>query len=265
MKTYNPTTLAVLLVLTTFMLGGTPLPESQASDADTAGKSIRLAAPPEGWPPFVIINPDNVQHSTGIMVDVMREAGRNRGWQVTFNTFPEKRSRRMLEEGNIDAYPKAKEWVKKPGIYRWTDPVVISSDVLVFRADLFPPAGPPKLRDLSVGVVHGYVYPTLAPLFQSGVLKRYSATGTEQLLRMVQRGHIDVAVTNRFVAEWIIKNNDDLDSKFLRFTETPIDSAPYRFAFTKTWDTGPLVDQFNRELEKLKKSGRLEQIFNKYK
>lgn len=251
-------------LLTLFVIIST---QRASAEGTTSTPEYRLivAAPQEGWPPFIIIDPNDVQQSKGIMFDVMREAARNEGWDIQFATFPEMRSQMMLQEGKIDAYPKAREWVETPGVFRWTDPIITSSDVLVFRNGHFPESGPAKLRDLDVGVVHGYAYPTLDPLFQSGVLKRHSATSTEQLLRMVQRGHIDVAVTNRHVAEWIIRNSKTLNPDALLFTKTPLDSAPYRFAFTKAWDSNPCIDSFNRELEAMKKDGRFDEIINRYK
>ena len=226
-------------------------------------RTIVMASPPQGWPPFIIIAPDP-QKNRGIMLDVLREAMKASGHDLTLALYPEKRSRLMLKEGGIDAYAKAKEWVDNPGLYLWTDPVLTITDTVVFRKSGRLPI-PTSLDGLHLGVVHGFVYPTLEPLFQQGTILRHTAMTTANLLLMVQRGHIDGAVTNRHVAEWIIKNNAELSAEAFAFGKTPIASAPYRFAFPKTEGNELFIAQFNRELAAMKQDGRLKTIMDKYK
>lgn len=228
-----------------------------------ADQTLIIGAPPEGWPPFTIAQDSPLGY--GIMTEVLTQICTAHGLEVTMAYFPEKRSRMMLLKGEIHAYPKAREWVSRPEDFDWTDPIVTSSDVLVFSRHRFPEGAPESIRGFTVGAILGFNYPPLQPMFDNKTITRSDAKSTESLMRMLLRGHIDVAVTNRYVAEWIIGNNADMTADDYIITETPIGSAPYRFAFTKARDYSRVIDIFNRELAAMKQDGRLQAIIEKYK
>lgn len=225
--------------------------------------SLVIGSPPEGWPPFTMALGASIGY--GIMTDVLAEICKTCGIELSMAYFPEKRSRMMLRKGEIHAYPKAKEWIPNPDTFAWTDPVVTSQDVLVFSRHRFPEGAPQSIKGFTVGTILGFNYPTLQPMFEKKTIKRTNAKSTESLMRMVQRGHIDVAVTNQFVAEWIIRNNTDMTANDYIIADTPVDSAPYRFAFTRAKDFSHVIDAFNRELAAMRQDGRLQAIIERYK
>lgn len=254
--------LAITLFTTTLVATSSVWHPSLADDTQ---KVIRIASPPSGWPPF-LIPPGNEVNQSGIMLDVMREVATKSGYAIQMSFYPEKRSRLLLFEGGIDAYPKAKEWVETPGNYLWTNPIVISRDVLIFRQT--NPIHFETVRDLgglNIGVIHGFQYPALEKDFNSGTIKRHEAKNTKSILGMVLRGHIDAAVTNRHVADWLIRNNKELINEDFSFSSQSIDSAPYRFAFSRKPCWEEFIEQFNQELSRMKKDGRLEAIFARYR
>jgi polar amino acid transport system substrate-binding protein len=226
---------------------------------------VVVGSPPEGWPPFLIPPPGDAC-GRGIMLDVMAEITRSLGCESRLELYPEKRSRLLLSEGGIHAYPKAREWMDDPEEYVWSDAVVVSSDVLVSRS------GEPLLADslddmagLSIGVIHGFHYPAISRAVAAGTVTTYPARDTEAALRMLQRGHVDTVVTNRAVAEWIIRNRSDLHAADFVFAAKPIDSAPYRFAFFKSGQWQRFAELFNAELAAMKRDGRLDRILARYR
>lgn len=237
-------------------------PLTAGADSDDADRSFVISVPTVGWPPYFIV-PDQDGPIRGIMADVLREACKATANTATFTLYPEKRGRVMLEEGTIDAYPKAKEWMDNPNKYLWTAPVVTSTDILILRRHSSSSLPAATIKGLDVGVVHGFTYPTLDPLFKSGAIRRHAAEKTECLLRMVSRGHIDAAVTNRHVAQWLIRTSPELKAGDFLFGKV-IDSAPYRFAFTRTPENTRFVSSFDRELARMKEDGRLQAILDKY-
>ncbi|QGY40660.1 transporter substrate-binding domain-containing protein [Pseudodesulfovibrio cashew] len=227
-------------------------------------EKIILAVPQTGWPPYVI-PADNQGGDRGIMIDIMREVTRRDGRELTLVHLPEKRALMQLREGTVDALPKAMEWVDDPESFRWTTPVTSSSDYILFRKEWRLFTTPNAMTGLNVGTILGYTYPTLEDRFRDGSILRRNANSTESLMRMLQRGHVDVAVANKIVAEWIIRNNDDLGKDDFRFSEKPIHTAPYRFAFTKTWDCREFIKTFDREFETMRKDGSLKAILEQYR
>lgn len=227
-------------------------------------KELTICSPKEGWPPFIIPE-DELGQERGIMIDVLREAASRNGYTIKIVHLPEKRAQMVLKEGGVDAHPKAMEWVDNPDDFNWTDPIVESTDVVIIRRHNERSEVPRTLTGFNLGVMLGYVYPALEEYFQDGSIKRRDARTTESLLRMVLRDHVDAAVTNQHVANWIIHNNDDLSHDDFVVGDKPIDSAPYRFAFTKAWYSLEFIKLFNRELKIMKKDGTFETILNRYK
>lgn len=228
-------------------------------------KPIVFAAPKAGWPPFIIVS-GTPPRATGIMPDVFRAACARAGYAADFQFFPEKRAQMLLAQGLVDAYPKSPEWMDEPSDYLWSDPVQEVGDIIVYRRA--EPVRLSSIKDLigkSIGTMHGYVYPTLDRLIESGAIRTYTATCTKHLLLMLARKHVDGIVTPRHVAEWIIRNDPELDSAVFAFSEKPVDSAPYGFAFVRGKGWEPFIETLNHELAAMRRDGRLKAILNKYR
>ncbi len=200
------------------------------------------------------------------MIDVIREITTTLGYGLELDILPEKRSLMQLAEGKIHVHAKAKEWVEDPTMFLWSDPVITSVDIIVSS-----PKTPIQFNTVhelarrSIGTVYGFSYPALDQAFASDTIHHHTAKDTKSILRMVQRGHIDGAATNRHVAEWIISNQDDMKADEFVFSTTTIGSAPYRFAFNNEPKWEIFLTCFNRELAAMKSDGRLQAILERYK
>ncbi len=216
----------------------------------------------EGWAPYNIIERDG--KISGIMPDVLRIIAAKYGIKVTITTFPSKRGALFLESGRVDARPKAKEWVKEPEKFIWTDPILNSVDVLIFLKD--KKLDFKSLNDLigkRIGTHFGYGYPTMEPFFASGKIERWDSHSQIHMLQMVAGGRTDAAIANKFVALWLIKKESRLQGRF-DFSEKNIAEAGYRFMCTPKHYWQPFVDFFNKELIQMKEDGRLARIIEKY-
>lgn len=254
----------VFIFILSLLCSTSPAAFAAKAACESIPDTITVGSPREGWPPFLIVK-ERGEHE-GIMFDVIREITGRLNYKVDFVFFPEMRSRMLLDEGSIHAYPKAKEWVDDPSVYLWSDPIVISEDILVTRAN--HKIHFKVVHDLvrtKIGTVYGFTYPSLEEAFASDLIHHHTAKDTESTLRMVQRAHLDGAVTNRHVAEWIVRNQPDMEPGEFAYSKTIIGSAPYRFAFNNDPKWEEFVKCFNRELAAMKSDGRLQAIFDKYK
>jgi ABC-type amino acid transport/signal transduction systems, periplasmic component/domain len=232
---------------------------------DGGERVIVLAAPPKGWPPYIDAavpgKPD-----TGLMLDILREIAALSQYRVEVVRYPELRSRMLLAEGAVDAYPSAKEWLERPDDYLWTDPVLVSEDVLAFQSGKQVDFDhPDSLAGLRVGLIHGFTYPGIDGLCRDGTFACHTANNTELLLSMVSRGHLDAAVTNRRVAEWTLRNSSRLDAAAFDFSQTLVGKADFRFAFISTRVWAEFIGTFNAELARMKADGRLERMAARYR
>lgn len=230
--------------------------------AGSADKEIRLGLHDSGWPPYIVHEKDGKAY--GIMIDVMKAVAEKHSYTLKILPLPEKRAVKGIESGHIDAYPKAREWVADPDIHLWTDPVVVSTDVLVFPKD--QPLRFVKADDLAgknIGAVLGYRYPLLEPHFADGRIQRNIVKNEKMLLRKLLRKRDDAAILNRHVALWMIRQEPKFQGVFA-FSETPIGEAGYRFMLTSKRNWGPFIEIFNEELAAMKTDGRLSLILKKY-
>ncbi len=231
--------------------------------ATPENREITFSFNDAGWPPYLVM--ENGDRAGGIMLDVLRTIASMHGLGVTIRPYPEKRGLLYLKKGKIDAFPKAMEWVKHPEEYTWTDPVVDSADVIVFRRShpiVFN--RPEDLFGKRIGTVRGYGYPLLDRYFSDGRIYRDDARSEKPMLKKLLLGRIDAAVINKLVALWMISPHSEFRDMFA-FSENNVGKAGYRFMFTVKYDWKPFAADFNEELSKMKKDGRLRNILEEYK
>ncbi len=254
MKMKIPKIVFFLLVLSTALVS--------VAHATPENKEIIIGFNNVAWPPYLVKETDREIH--GIMIDVMKEIAQKHGFSVKIAPLPEKRAIRGITGGDIDAYSKAKEWVDNPNAYLWTDPVLDSTDVLIFPKDR--PVkfnAPDDLKGKQIGAILGYRYPLLEPYFADGRIKRDDVKKDLLMLRKLLKGRDDAAIINKLVAFWVIRQNPELKGQFA-FSEKAVGKAGVCFMFTAKRNWGPFIETFNKELAAMKTDGRLDAIVQKY-
>jgi len=255
---------AAVLLSASILLAALSSPAAWAAGYSTASP-ITLGVPSHGWPPYHMPE-DSRQRGNGIMPDIFVEAAVSLGATVQLHWLPEKRAMQRMSIGGIDVYTKAKEWVEDPDMYLWSNPVLTSEDVLVFRRGEGAAYSEPKdLAEHAVGTVLGYRYPVLEKMFARGDCARVDARNALNQMRMLQNRRTDVAVINRVVALWLIRENDDLGSEDFEMCEHPLASAEMRFAFNMNRPWGAFIQDMNRELAAMRADGRLAAILARYR
>jgi polar amino acid transport system substrate-binding protein len=154
------------------------------------------------------------------------------------------------------------EWSDDPQRFLFTDSVIRIRD-LVFSRRQTPLRyrSPDDLLGKSVGTHLGYVYPLLTAYFDSKRILRADAGTEKSMLLMLQAGRTDALVMNELVALWLIKT-ENLQDQFTS-SETELDGYEYRLMFGPQWSD--FVAQFNRELARMKRDGRLARVIGKYR
>ena len=245
----------IVTLLVAFFCAGT------AANATPENKEIVLTF--KGWPPYLIREKDG--RSGGFMFDVLQTVAAANGYEVAVKSYPEKRGAMMMNKGKVDVRAKAKEWVKNPEHYIWTNPVVESTDLLVFLKDnptVF--TRPEDLFGKRIGAGLGYGYPLLDSYFADKRITRSDTKSVSAMLMMLSKRRTDAAITNKLVALWVIRQNPKLQREKFEFSEKPVGKAGYRFMFTPEHNWKPFAELFNQELEKMRGDGRLEKIMKKY-
>ena len=215
-------------------------------------------------PPYYIAG--SKDRNNGILMDVLRAVTGPLDCTVTTMRLPDKRGWYMLTHGGVDVYATAKEWIEAPDQFLWTDPFMANEDVLVYRAGS-PQSytGPESLYGKAVACIKGFVYPTLEDSFGPNRITRIDATSPEAMLELLLRGRADAVVINRTEIQWLFRTRQDLEPHRFRIDPQPVARAFFRFLFPRDRGWEPMVEQFNRRLETMRKDGSLKALLGRYK
>lgn len=211
-----------------------------------------------GFPPYQFMEKGIPK---GIMYDVLEHIAQKEGYHVRGKGFPKKRHELMMERGELDAIPNAKEWIDRPEKYLFSNTVVKARDVVFsLRTN---PLSFRKIDDLfgkqGIGIL-GYSYPPLSKYFEDGIILRHDTTNEIQLLQMLQKYRADFGIVNEVVGKWLIKQHD-WQGQFL-ISQEDVGFFNYRYMFSRKWE--PFVKRLNTHLEKMKKNGELDTLLQNY-
>lgn len=211
-----------------------------------------------GYPPYQFMDEGTPR---GIMYDVLEYIAKKEGYHVRGEGFPKKRHELMMERGELDAIPNAKEWIDKPEEYIFSDTVVKARDVIFSLKK--NPLSYRKVEDLfgkqGIGIL-GYSYPPLSKYFKEGIILRHDTTNEIQMLQMLRKYRADFGIINELVGKWLIKQQG-WQKQFL-VSEEDVGFFNYRYMFSKQWE--PFVKKLNVHLEEMKQNRTLHSIIKQY-
>jgi polar amino acid transport system substrate-binding protein len=258
----------ILLLLTTNIYSEVPHPSTQTP----------LVIGCEEFPPFEFTKDGK---ATGIDVDIIQKIMDKLNIPIEFRFYPFARINMLLKRGSIDAassisYKSKREHFlyysntqkdfvctgKIPEDSMWTSKYVFFinrrfSDSI--RFDSYEQIKKDKYR---VGIIRDYSY---NKEFTDADLDKYIYASQPEALRALAEGIIDIFPCDRTVGLWLLQEyNFD---KQLTFISRPLFCKPYNMAFSKKTDypnIKNIMTRFNEELKKMKKSGEINKIKQKY-
>jgi len=223
-------------------------------------KTIVLNMGGKDYPPYLILKDD--KKPEGIMYEVLQSIASKYNYVVVPARVPRKRVTLFIINGKLDATPRAKQWTKNPDDFLFTDKIIDFKDLIFYLKTnklIFN-----DVKDLfgkRISTHTGYKYPLLEKYFKTNKIKRDDSNYELSMIRKVIAKRTDGVIINEKVGEWLLKTNG-WTNKFEK-TDKDLGNVGYRIMFSKKWK--PFVDNFNKELENMKKNGELDKILNKYK
>jgi len=198
----------------------------------------------------------------GIVYDIGAALGAALDIPVQFVVLPRKRIDAAAIAGDIDLRCYLNPaWTQFADQFVWSDVLFSVSDVLVGGDQVPEPKALAELPDKArITTVLGYIYPTLAPLFDSGRAIRDDAADQEKVLLMVSGGRNPYAVSNSLGLAWYqrITPRHSLASWRLELSRYDVHCAvPKQGAIPAAL--------INDALAKLKKDGEIEKILARYR
>jgi len=150
------------------------------------------------WPPYFSQN----LREGGVFAHIVKEAFARKGLTVMYEFYPWARALSLAQAG--DRVAATPGWIQTPErseSFLFSDPVVLSREVLFYRADksiVFTRVE--DLQGLRIGAALGYSYgPEFDAAEKAGVLTVERTSSDDQNLRKLLAGRLDAVALNRVV------------------------------------------------------------------
>jgi len=200
-----------------------------------------------------------------MIMDILNAAAKPLGYTFQAVYYPDARSARLLKQGAVDAWPKARDWVPAPEKFYWSVPLTQVQDTLVFRNDGSPVFSyPEQMLGKTIGTVYNYKYPIFGPYFANARISRSDSKDALSQLKMLLRGRIDAVLMNKDVALWTMSHTPGLKKDSFVLAPEAVSTVDYRLMFTKAHDWEPFLKKFATQIEAIRQDGRYAQVLERY-
>ncbi|MBF0224328.1 MAG: transporter substrate-binding domain-containing protein [Desulfobacterales bacterium] len=223
-----------------------------------AGGKITLAT--LDWEPYIGQKLEN----NGFVSEIVHEAYKRGGYEVTDSFLPWARVVKMAEEGKVDGYyPEyyAEELKEK---YIVSDPYpggplgffkLKSNDVKYSTIE--------DLKPYRIGVVRGYV--NTAAFDSADYLKKDEAVDDNANIRKLLASRIDMFVADKYVGIYLMQQSFKNDMDKVEFMDPPLEMKDLFVCIGKQIkNSQELMDVFNKGLKSMIEDGTLKTIMQKH-
>ncbi|MCJ7432233.1 MAG: transporter substrate-binding domain-containing protein [Anaerolineales bacterium] len=230
-------------------------------EASSAAKTIQLVT--LQYPPYEFEENGQIK---GIAVDIVTEAFKRMGYEVKISLYPWARSLEIMKNGEADAIFTAYKTPDREVFLEYSQeilmPQIVSLFVLkdsniTFDGDLS------KLSQYRFGVVravsYGEKFDTLA---KNKTLMTDEADTGEMNMDKLLKGRIDILVSNKYGALYILKQKGALDQ--VKELSPDLQSVPSYIAFSKVRNLTAVKEEFDKILAEMVKDGSVDKFINAY-
>lgn len=224
-------------------------------------KDLRVALSDVDYPPYYFIKGGEYY---GASMEVAQHVAKQLGHQLTFERYPWARVIESLRRGDADMAIHLFNTSERAihVIYTGVPHIFESSFFFVHKDQRVSFEGTLKsLSKYSIGVVRGYSHGD--EFDEAKYLQKRFVVYEKQLLQLLQKKRIDIAVGNR-PAILLQAQKLKIANQFL-FLNPVIDDGPNYMAFSRTRkDAASLAAEFTEAIVEFKKTGEYQKILKKY-
>lgn len=212
------------------------------------------------WSPYV----GEDLEGYGFTTEILRVAFERAGYKLKVTFMPWARGLLETESGNYDAIYPAYYSEERTQNYIYSD--AFAEGPIVFYKRKGDAITYTKLEDLKpyrIGVVRGFV--NTAEFDAADYLQKDVVDRDEQNLQKLVLGRIDLAVVDKFAAQYIFASTFPEGKDQLEFIEPPLDVKPLYVMFSRKIPNGEeLMKAFNTSLKQMIADGTIDEILTKY-
>lgn len=246
----------------TGVLATTMLAASLFTAFPASADALRMVA--LSFPPLIY---DDGGKPAGIAYEIVTEAMKTAGHTVSVEIMPWARALDTVKEGGADAIFTAYKTPEREQFLNYSTEVLVPQVVsffvtkdsaITFDGDLA------KLGKAKIGVVNQISYGSVIDdAIKSGVLANVEKSNdSDSNVKKLLSGRFDVMPSNRYVAQYFLKQQGALDQ--VKELTPEAQNLPSYIAFTKARDTAKLRADFDAGVAAMKASGAYQQVLDKY-
>ncbi|MDX1588053.1 MAG: transporter substrate-binding domain-containing protein [Oleiphilaceae bacterium] len=229
-----------------------------ASGPATASEPIVLTGP--AWPPMLYME----EPRKGLAVEIVIAAFNASDRSVEIRINPWRRVLWLARSQQVDGLVGIWHADAREEFLLFSQPYYQSHIAAAYhREKLEEPRSIADLDGLRVGTRQGGHY---GGIFNGNDrIQRHTASTDLNMLHMVAAGRLDVAVGDRLILQNLIDQSPHLSER-VRLSEVDLLVVPIHFASIRANENATeLVDAFNRGLERIRESGELEAIVQRFR
>jgi polar amino acid transport system substrate-binding protein len=215
------------------------------------------------WRPFAFY--DEHHQLKGIAVDIARELARRTDHQLQLELYPAKRLNQLFDANKLDInIADSPQWNPQPPTVplRFTRSYMQVREYLYFAHDHDTATQElSQLKNQDIGIIRGYFYPKLEPLFQSNQLHKHEYADEETQLEMLKRHRLDAIVMDEVLFNHLLQRNPQLTTAFRRGIQ--LSTAPLALKLHAADEL--LAQQLDNALLHMEQEHVIERIIQSYR
>lgn len=214
----------------------------------------------EDYPPYEYIEGGEIR---GMNMDIIREAFKRMGVRASFEPRPWKRALFQLKNGEILALSSGFRTSDREQFAVFPDaPLGMETNVIIARTGSdVTIRSLEDLKSLTLGVVREYAYGE--PFDSMRGLTKIKAQSSQQLLRMLVNGRMDVAIGNKAVFRYLAKKTNVLN-RYKVLLEVGSEPLYLMFSKARGAKATDLARDFGVAVNAMIKDGTFRRIVDRY-
>ncbi|MFC0524493.1 transporter substrate-binding domain-containing protein [Pontibacillus salicampi] len=249
---------SIILTILTFMILSACGSSQAGTQEGSSSKTIVMGTSAD-YKPYEFIDTTSGQEIVGFDIDIAKHIADNLGYELEIEDMDFNGLIAALNSNKVDFVMSGMTPTEaRKEKVDFSETYYVAKDFLITKEE----DNITSLEDLqnkSVGVQLGSIQEERAQELQSN-LKGLDISQLDQIPQLFQElksGRIDAAIIENTVAKGYLEKNEDLTSFTINSSEERGSAA----AFPKD---NKLVEQFNKELQKMKESGKMDELINKW-
>lgn len=229
--------------------------------ANESRENLTFSYGPHNSPPYAITQKNEI--TSGIIVEIGKLLTKELRVNAKFISVSRKRQANQLLLGETDVIlitnPK---WLDNPERFIWSEPLFEEEDVLIGLADQpYKISRKEQLKDMTIGTILGYKYPTLDPMFKERSIIRQDVRSLNANIQKLTLKRIDLLVDSTLLIEYQFNQRGNR----AQFQRQPFKLSQHHIhaAISKKASMPPEI--IKAALKHLVENGSIETVLNNYR